>query len=588
MLYFIKGHISVIALGAGSIVFGIAIDYSLHIFNHYRHKNDIRVVIKDLALPLTIGSFTTIGGFFGLLFVKSELLHDLGLFTALSLVGASLCSLIILPHLIVSKNDKRNFNIPKHTFLDKLSGYSLEHNKYILFIILILTIVFGYTSQFVGFEADMMKMNYMPESLRKAESDLNHVNSFSLQSVLLVSEGKTLNGVLENNEILTRKIEELKEKGIIKKYSSISSFLISDSLQRVKINRWNHYWTLEKKNKLDSFLVELGSPLKFNSSAFNQFKSLLNTDFQVMHEDETNEIKKTFLFDYVSQKSGTFTVVNLIQVAPDKKQILYDTLDNYQNLTIIDKKFIANRFVEILNSDFISIALITSILVFIVLLLTYGRIELALVSFIPMFISWIWILGIMGIFGIQFNIINIILSALIFGLGDDYSLFILDGLIQEYKTGKKNLTSYKSSILLSSITTIAGLGVLIFAKHPALKSIAIISIIGMVSVVFISFILIPFLFNLIIKKRILKGNLPWTLSAFLKSAFAFCYFLLGCLLLTLIGIIFTKLFPFGKERGKRIFHSILSSFTWSLMYIMINVKKKLSTRPKKIYQTLRL
>ncbi|MBK8587069.1 MAG: MMPL family transporter [Bacteroidetes bacterium] len=324
-------------------------------------------------------------------------------------------------------------------------------------------------------------------------------------------------------------------------------------MQRVKINRWNHYWTLEKKNKLDSFLVELGSPLKFNSSAFNQFKSLLNTDFQVMHEDETNEIKKTFLFDYVSQKSGTFTVVNLIQVAPDKKQILYDTLDNYQNLTIIDKKFIANRFVEILNSDFISIALITSILVFIVLLLTYGRIELALVSFIPMFISWIWILGIMGIFGIQFNIINIILSALIFGLGDDYSLFILDGLIQEYKTGKKNLTSYKSSILLSSITTIAGLGVLIFAKHPALKSIAIISIIGMVSVVFISFILIPFLFNLIIKKRILKGNLPWTLSAFLKSAFAFCYFLLGCLLLTLIGIIFTKLFPFGKKEGNGFF-----------------------------------
>ena len=120
----------------------------------------------------------------------------------------------------------------------------------------------------------------------------------------------------------------------------------------------------------------------------------------------------------------------------------------------------------------------TSILVFSVLLLTYGRIELTLVSFIPMFISWVWILGIMGIAGIQFNIINIIISALIFGLGDDYSLFIMDGLLQEYKTGKKNLSSYKSSIFLSAITTIAGLGVLIFARHPALRSIAVISIIG--------------------------------------------------------------------------------------------------------------
>ncbi|MEJ0082791.1 MAG: hypothetical protein WDM78_17980 [Puia sp.] len=99
-----------------------------------------------------------------------------------------------------------------------------------------------------------------------------------------------------------------------------------------------------------------------------------------------------------------------------------------------------------------------SLLVFFVLLLTYGRIELALVSFIPMVIAFIWILGIMGIAGLQFNIVNIILSALIFGLGDDYSLFIMDGLLQEYKTGKKNLSSYKSSIVLSAVTTLAGSG----------------------------------------------------------------------------------------------------------------------------------
>jgi hypothetical protein len=36
--------------------------------------------------------------------------------------------------------------------------------------------------------------------------------------------------------------------------------------------------------------------------------------------------------------------------------------------------------------------------------------------------------GIMNILGIRFNIINIIISAFIFGLGDDYSLFIMDGL----------------------------------------------------------------------------------------------------------------------------------------------------------------
>src|SRR6185436_2805430 len=62
-IYFIKGSISIIALGTGSVILGIAVNYSLHVFNHYRHTRNMRQVIADLAFPLTIGSFTTIGGF---------------------------------------------------------------------------------------------------------------------------------------------------------------------------------------------------------------------------------------------------------------------------------------------------------------------------------------------------------------------------------------------------------------------------------------------------------------------------------------------------------------------------------------------
>ena len=54
-----------------------------------------------------------------------------------------------------------------------------------------------------------------------------------------------------------------------------------------------------------------------------------------------------------------------------------------------------------------------------------------------------------------------------------------------FKTGKKNLSSYKSSIFLSAITTVAGLGVLLFAKHPALRSIAFVSVTGILCVVLI-------------------------------------------------------------------------------------------------------
>jgi uncharacterized protein len=575
VIYLIKGEISVIALGTGSVILGIAVNYSLHVFNHYRHTHSIRQVITDLTMPLTVGSFTTIGGFLCLEFVKSEMLKDLGLFAAFSLAGASLCSLIFLPHLIVSAKEEQQTSIPKHSWIDKIASYHLERNKIILSVIVILTIVFAYTANNVSFQPDMMRMNFMSDKLKIADASLNKINAYSLQSVYLISSGKDLNEALLKNEKATATVEQLKQQGIVKKYSGVSSLIISDSLQKERINRWNTYWTAEKKQRLLATLQYEGLILKYNILAFAPFKALLNKNFEIVSGKEVAAIRKNFLDDFITEQPGKATIITLVKVTPQNRQQLYSSFDNNPNTTVIDKQYLTSRFVEIINSDFTSIALMSSILVFAVLLLSYGRIELALVSFIPMFISWIWILGIMGMLGIQFNIINIIISALIFGLGDDYSLFIMDGLLQEYKTGKKNLSSYKSSIILSAITTIAGLGVLIFAKHPALQSIAIIAIVGILCVVLIGQILIPFLFNFLIKNRTEKQRFPWTFTSLLKSAFAFSYFVFGAILLTFLGIILIKINPFNKEKGKLIYHTILSKFAWSLIYIMVNVKKQI-------------
>lgn len=574
-IYFIKGSISVIALGVGSVVLGIAVNYSLHVFNHYRHTRSIEQVIKDLAMPLTVGSFTTIGGFFCLEFVESEMLKDLGLFAAFSLIGASLCSLIFLPHFLATKQEQEDHQEIEFSWIDKVSRYNPEYNKFIVTGIFLLTIFFYYTAQNVSFQSDMMKMNYMSDKLKASQAKLDKINQYSLQSIYLVTEGKTLDDALVNNEKVVSKIDSLKDQQIITKYSGVSSLIISDSLQKERIDRWKAYWTPEKKQQLLAILQKEGVPLGFKPTAFDKFKALLNKDFTVLDSASMAEIRKSFLDDFITEQPGKATVVTLIKVTPQNKQTVYNTFDNDPNITVVDKQYLTNRFVQIINSDFTSIAIMSSLLVFVVLLMTYGRIELTLVSFIPMFISWIWILGLMGLFGIEFNIVNIIISALIFGLGDDYSLFIMDGLLQEYRTGKKNLSSYKSSIFLSAITTVAGLGVLIFAKHPALKSIAWISIIGILCVVLMAQILIPFLFNILIKNRVEKKRFPWTFSGFVISAFAFCYFVIGCILLTIIGLIFAKLNPFKKEKSKLVYHSILSKFCKSLMYIMANVKKKI-------------
>ena len=146
---------------------------------------------------------------------------------------------------------------------------------------------------------------------------------------------------------------------------------------------------------------------------------------------------------------------------------------------------------------------------------------------------------------------------------------------QKYATGKDSSKSLGTSILLSAITTIIGLGILIFAKHPALKSIALISIIGIVCVWLMSQTLQPILFNILIKNPTQNKHFPNTFKGIVQSTIAFSYFVFGAFLLVVIGVVLTKLIPFQRKKMKAVYTYILSKFVKSLVYLMVNVKKKI-------------
>ncbi len=577
ILYWIKGTISVIALAAGSIVLGIAINYSLHVYNHFRHRKNMRQVLEDLSFPLTIGSLTTIGGFFCLQFVRSEILKDLGLFAAFSLIGASLSSLIFLPHLISDSKPVRitGKSTERDSWIFRLADASPEKNKWLVGTIFILTVFFAFFVNRVGFDQDMIHLNYLPENLQRAEATLNKINDYSLRSLYLVTDGTNLQEALKKQEVVNGKITILHREKLIKKYSGVFQILISDSLQQERIAYWNNYWTSDKRIHLLGNFKTVADSLGFSVAALDSTSGMLLRNYPQLNAEETNFLRKGFANDYIMEKPNQVSLISLLQVEPADRQEVLNSFTGFPSVTVTDKTYLTSGLLSVVTADFNRIGWLVSILVFGVLLLTYGRIELALVSFIPMVIAFVWILGIMGLAGLQFNIVNIILSALIFGLGDDYSLFIMDGLLQEYKTGKKNLSSYKSSIVLSAITTLAGLGVLIFAKHPALRSIALISITGILSVVLVAQVLIPFFFHFLISNRIRKNHFPWTASGLFKSIFSLSYFALGSWLVTAIGFILVKWNPLAGSKSKILYHRILSNYTWSVLYIMGNVKKKI-------------
>lgn len=578
-IFLLQESISILALAAGSIILGIAVNYALHFLVHLKHTHNIQVVIKDIVKPLTLGSATTVLAFLCLQFVNAAVLRDLGLFAAFSLIGAAFCSLVFLPHLI-----RDDFFVSKHTkksWLEKISEQSFSHRKSIIVVILLLTPVFLFYAPNVSFNTDIRALNFMEPDLRTAQHRLETLNSSSLSAVYVVSQATTLEKALQKNEQTSGILEKLIQQKTLRKYSSVSSLILSDSLQKIRIERWNKFWDSQRiKNGIQTVRDE-GSRFKFSEKVFQNFASLITKNYVPADSAVWSVFRQAFFDDYIIEKDGKATIITLASVNPEDKEKVYAALAGTPSHGF-DRQMLTNMFVEYVHADFNFIVTLTSILVFMALLISYGRIEITLITFIPMLITWIWILGIMALFGIQFNIVNVMISTFIFGLGDDYSIFTMDGLRQKYQVGKENLSSIRSSIFLSALTTITGLGVLIFAQHPALRSIAAISIIGIICVFVMSQTIEPFLFRWMITKRTELGLPPMTLWGMCKTAFMYIFFVLGSFVLTVVGLLL-KVIPFGRKEIRVFYHSLICAFTRLLIYLEVGLKKRILNKNSKTF-----
>jgi hypothetical protein len=101
-------------------------------------------------------------------------------------------------------------------------------------------------------------------------------------------------------------------------------------------------------------------------------------------------------------------------------------------------------------------------------------------------------------------------------LGLDYSIFITNACLKEYETGKPALKTYQASILLSVLTTLLGIGALVFAKHPALQSVSIVSVIGVLTAMIVAFVLQTKIFQILFFNRKRNGKPAFSFISIFK------------------------------------------------------------------------
>ena len=571
----LRADVSLIAVGVSSIIIGIAINYPLHFILNNKHEPHIPNVIKNIVVPLTIGNITTIGAFLSLTFISGDAMRDLGLFASLLLAGVICFVLIFLPHLLKKRHETQDTRHETHVndmedelLFGKLLAWKPKRNRWFIWLFVALSVVFCILSFNTKFDANMQNINYMTDTQKSDFKKLISTLEQGQQTIYYISTGENLDDALTAYEVSKTTLDTLYAVGTLTKISGLGVYLPSKQMQQQRLERWKTFWSkytdcpseqADILSKMDNAGVEIG----FKSGAFSRFNDIVHADYKVQDIDYFEPITSSLANNYISNEADGSMVITLLHTTNTELDSLETQLNAINdNSFSFDAGTIGRSMVNALSADFDMVLLICGFIVFAFLIFTMGRIELSLLAFLPLTVGWFWILGIMNICDIRFNIINIILATFIFGQGDDYTIFMTEGLMYEYAYKRKLLVSYKNSITLSAIVMFIGIGSLILAQHPALRSLAEITIIGMGSVVLMAFLLPPIIFRWLTLTKGKRRLMPITLVNFASSVYAFTVFLIGIVMITVAGFFFFDIYcrwlkPTAKDKMKMRYHRMI-------------------------------
>ena len=508
-IYWIQGTISLLAMGLGAVLLGVALSYCLHIITHYKYVSKPEKVLKDQSSPVILGCLTTIGAFVALLFTNSSLLRDFGIFATLSILGTVFFSLVFTPQFLRPERNKLAKRIFK--VLDKINDYPFDRSAIARWIIVAACGVCIWASTKVGFDSNLRNIGYHDsEVIRSREVYADKFNAGN-HSLYFATFADSLDQALAHTSKLTHALDSLKQQGKVCSYMDMTQIFVPKDEQQKRLDAWNAYWQVPGRVErvMEDIQVAANENLdeynlpNFDPSPFHE--AIARNDYETGSLYELGILPEDIVGNFIDKASDKYLVMTSAVMPMACFEDVSAVLNDIPEVVVVDPNFYSSELVKIINEDFDSVLGISSIFVLIVLLLSFKSIVLALIAFIPMSVSWYVVQGVMGLLGMDFNMINIVIATFIFGVGVDYSIFVMKGLLAKEKgEDNKLLLQHKTAIFLSAFMLIMALGSLLFATHPAISSVGFTTLIGMSSTVILTYTIQPALFKYMVKFRFFK------------------------------------------------------------------------------------
>jgi len=462
-----ESDISILALGFGGALVSITVDqgavYLLFVDRKTRTSGH-----RAAHEVFSIGSLSTIiniGAFLALRLTGFRVLGQIGLFAALGIAFSYLFVHLVFPHMFPSvPAATRSAWIPVDGFLRRITvgrGFRALTVAVVLFAV-------GLVFARPKFVVDLAALNTVRPETAAAEARVRAVWGDIFHRLYVLLDAKDENDFRHKSDAWLDLLEQQKAAKRIGRAFSPSMLSPGQTLVEAHARAWREFWTSERVAEVSAALRKGAERVGFAPGAFAPFLD------RITHP--TSEVAKLSegeraLYGMGPGRDGKGVVwLASVEPGPAYTPATFAAQAHASGLYVFDGANFSRTLADFLAQSFRTMLIVVVAFVAAAVLFFFLDLAVAAIALAPLVFSFVMTIATLHLIGRPIDIVGLILSVLIFGMGVDYSFSFVRVYQRCLDEQHPSHAPVRTSIFLAASATMVGMVTMAFAKHQVTRS----------------------------------------------------------------------------------------------------------------------
>ncbi|HSP17076.1 MAG TPA: MMPL family transporter [Thermoanaerobaculia bacterium] len=496
----VYGTLSSASAGFAALLAGLGIDFITVLYGRYVGERNrgatmahgLIVAIRTTMPGIFVAALTTSATFYAFLATDFRGMTQLGFLTGTGILFFLLSVAFLLPALIVISERRSERRAPKlylHSFgSDKLIDLSIAKPVATIIAWTVFVVICCLLATRLRFSDNIQDL--------RAKGNIGVINQervtqkfgTSFEFMMYVVQGRSLNDVLEKTRAASADLDPLVANKTIASYQSISTFVpardqqlaIIGELDRDRSGAFGY-------DRIDKTFREALVTNGFRPEAYDRyletFRQTLSPKEPVTISNIGNEDILKLTTRFVKQTGGGW--MSVIYVYPvggrwprEVPAQLLAVPARHPGDVLTGVNLVSGTLRRIVKADATRSTILGFFIVLGIMFLGFRSVKFTLLAFLPFFAGAAGMLGLMALFNLEFNFMNIFVGLMIISCGTDYAVYMSHRFLEHPGTFHETAGETGKAVVMAALTTIVGYGSFALSHYPGLRSIGYASFFG--------------------------------------------------------------------------------------------------------------